>query len=66
VFALFRNTLTRLPKAYWLRPGASFVHQANLVGYGIEARFLIDAAELRGHTASVEFAFFPIQKADSS
>ena len=61
IFALFRNLVTRLPKAYWLRPGSQIGFPATLVGYGIESRFLTDDVTLRGHTASTEFAVFPLK-----
>jgi hypothetical protein len=53
VFALSKNALTRLPRAYWLRGFAD----GTLAGYGMEAAFLTDLGEARPYTHPVDFEF---------
>lgn len=53
VFALSKNALTRLPRAYWLRGFAD----GTLAGYGMEAAFLTDLGEARPYTRPVDFEF---------
>ena len=55
LFALSRNILTRLPRAYWLRELAD----GSLEGHGTEARFLEAMSEIQPYTDTVDFRFQP-------
>jgi hypothetical protein len=58
LFAVLRNNLTKLPRAYWLRD----VGGGELAGVGMEALFLDNMEAGRPYTPCSDFHFRPVAK----